>query len=149
MMENLDCLYRWLKDKGVFLFDQNLPFSSKDSKAITIKLKDSDVWGIFIDKEQLKTYAEEKTAMLHESGHYATGTTHEVCSPYDLVAKHEYEANKWAIQHALSEDELDHAVAEGHTELWDLAEYFNVTEEFMKKIVCWYAHGNLNTESYF
>ena len=86
--------------------------------------------------------------MLHEGGHYATGTTHEVSSPYDLVEKHEYKANKWAVQRALSSDELDDAVAEGYTEIWSLAEHFGVTEEFMRKAVCWYTYGNLAVDDY-
>lgn len=149
-MENLNSLYKWLDLEGVFVFDKRLPFSKKDSKATTLKLKPPyEAWGIFLDKERLKTEAEEKSAMLHESGHYATGATHEVNSPFDLVAKHEYKADKWAIERALSVDELDDAVAEGHTEIWDLAEYFCVTEDFMRKVVCWYTYGNLATELYF
>lgn len=45
--------------------------------------------------------------------------------------------------------DLDEAVAEGHTEFWDLAEYFGVTEDFVKKAVRWYTYGNLATELYF
>lgn len=148
-MENLDNLYQWLQNEGVILFDRQLPFSGKNTKALTIRLKSHDVWGIFLDGGRLESRAEEKSAALHEGGHYATGTTHEVCSPYDLVSKHEYKADKWAVQRALSADELDEAVAAGHTELWDLAEHFGVTEEFMKKAFCWYTKGNLATEHYF
>ena len=46
----------------------------------------------------------------------------------------------------MSADELDEAVAEGHIELWDLAEYFGVTEELMRKAVCWYTYGSLNAD---
>ena len=49
----------------------------------------------------------------------------------------------------VSEKELDEAIADGHTEIWDLAEYFGVTEDFMRKAVCWYTYGNLATELYF
>lgn len=56
---------------------------------------------------------------------------------------------EWAVQSYISENDLDDAVADGHTDLWDLAEYFGVTEDFMKKVVCWYTHGNLATELYF
>lgn len=74
-MENLNSLYKWLDLEGVFVFDRRLPFSKKDSKATTLKLKPPyEAWGIFLDKERLKTEAEEKSAMLHESGHYATGS---------------------------------------------------------------------------
>ena len=146
-MENLDRLYQWLDKEGVFLFDRQLPFSKKDSHATTIKLKPPcEAWGLFLDKGRLRTEPEEKSALLHESGHYATGTTHEASSPFDLIQKHEYKADKWAVQRALSADELDEAVAEGHIELWDLAEYFGVTEELMRKAVCWYTYGSLNAD---
>lgn len=148
-MENLDSLYQWLHDEGVFLFDRQLPFSKKNSNALTVNLSGSDTWGIFLDGGELNTTAKKKSALLHEGGHYSTGTTHEVCSPWDLVAKHEYKADKWAVERALSEEELDEAVAEGHTELWDLADYFGLTEELMRKVVCWYTYGNLATELYF
>ena len=45
--------------------------------------------------------------------------------------------------------DLDDAVAQGCTELWELAERFGVTEDFVKKAVCLYVHGNLATELYF
>lgn len=147
-MENLDNLYQWLREEGVCLFDRQLPFSQDSSKAVTIRLNGHDTWGIFIDTGRMDTRTEEKAAMLHECGHYATGTTHEVSSPYDLVEKHEYKADKWAVQKALTAEELDDAVAEGHTDIWDLAEHFGVTEEFMRKAVCWYVHGNLAVEAY-
>ena len=149
-METLDNLYQWLTDEGVFLFDRQIPLSNQYSKAVTIKLNPPiSAWGVFLDKEKSKTHAEEKSALLHESGHYATGATHAVYSKLDLVEQHEYKADKWAVQHALTEDELDEAVAEGYTEIWDLAEHFNVTEDFMRKVICWYTYGNLDTKLYF
>lgn len=50
--------------------------------------------------------------------------------------------------HLFSKDELAEAVAEGNTEVWQLAEYFDVTEDFMHKTVCWYVHGNLAVDLY-
>lgn len=147
-MEKLNDLRQWLTDEGVYLFDRQLPFHNDTSHAVTIRL-DGNVWGIFLDGDHLRTTAEEKSATLHEAGHYATLTTHALDSPFDLVAKHEYKADKWAVERAFSAEELDEAVAAGCTELWELAEHFNVTEEFMRKAVCWYTHGNLATELYF
>jgi len=40
-------------------------------------------------------------------------------------------------------------VAEGCCTIWDLAEYFGVPEELMKKAVCWYTYGNLAADLYF
>ena len=67
----------------------------------------------------------------------------------DCRQRHENQANRWAIQTLIPVDDLDEAVAEGCTEVWELAERFGVTEEFMKKAVCLYVHGNLATELYF
>ena len=37
----------------------------------------------------------------------------------------------------------------GFPKVWELAERFGVTEDFMRKAVCLYVHGNLATELYF
>lgn len=148
-MENLDNLRQWLRDEGVLLCDQNLPFSDENTKAATIHLNASNTWGIFTDSQRYETRAEEKSVLLHESGHYATGATHELSSPFDLVEKHEYSADKWAVVRALSVEELDEAIALGYDELWSLAEHFDITEDLMRKAVCWYTHGNLAVDFYF
>ena len=147
-MEKLDSLYQWLHEKGVYLFDRQLPFSNGATKALTVELKASNDYGIFLDKGRLKSKAEEVSALAHEAGHCATGATHELSSPFDLIEKHESKADKWAIERLVSSDELDAAVADGHTEIWDLAEHFGLTEDFMRKAVCWYTYGNLNVEHY-
>jgi len=148
-MEQLISLYERLKDNGVMVFEQPLMFNNPETKSVTMLLKHTENWGIFIDTSRIDTLAEEKVILAHECGHYETGTTHEVCSPLDLIEKHEYKANKWEIKHLISEEELDEAIANGYTEIWSLAEYFDVTEDFMKKVVCWYTYGNLDTELYF
>lgn len=147
-MEKLEQLNDWLEQEGVFVFDRQLPFSSEQSKAVTVRLN-AGVWGIFLDRGRLETEAEELSAALHEGGHYATGTTHALSSPFDLVAKHEVKADKWAVKRLLTARELDDAVAGGCTEIWQLAEHFGVTEELMRKAVCWYTYGNLAAELYF
>ncbi len=148
-MGKLIDLCNWLSDEGVFLFDRQLPFSREETKALTIRLNAGDTWGIFLDGGRLETDAEKTVAAYHEGGHYATGTTHEITSPLDLIEKHEYKADKWAVEHLITQEELDEAVAAGYCELWQLSEYFGVTEEFMQKAVCWYVHGNLAAELYF
>lgn len=147
-MGKLIDLYDWLSQEGVMVFDRQLPFSSEDTKALTIQLSGTGTWGIFLDTGRL-THREMLVAAYHESGHYATGTTHAVCSPQDLVEKHEVKADKWAIKKLIRKDELEAAVKAGHTEIWDLADYFGVTEDFIRKTVCWYQNGNLDTEYYY
>lgn len=142
-------LYDWLSQEGVFVFDRQLPFSDEKTKALTVKLERTNTWGIFIDAGRMDTDAERAASIYHEGGHYATGTTHEVCSPQDIIEKHEYKADKWAVQAAVSKEDLAIARAAGHREIYDLAEYFGLTESFILKVVCWYDHGNLDVDLYY
>ena len=62
--------------------------------------------------------------------------------------KMENRADRWAIRKLIPREEFLSAVAEGCTTVWQLAERFNVTEEFMKKAMCYYTHGNLAYQLY-
>ncbi|MGN0968851.1 MAG: ImmA/IrrE family metallo-endopeptidase [Oscillospiraceae bacterium] len=142
-MEQIISLYNELNRAGVRFYHWDMD----DLQAVTIE--QGGRYGVFMDFGNIRTGAEELVTVAHEGGHISTGATHKVDSPYDLVEKHEYKADKWAIRRLIPEDALDEAVADGCTELWQLAEHFGVTEEFMKKAVCWYVHGNLAAELYF
>lgn len=104
---------------------------------------------IAIDPWKMDSVAKEKVALGHELGHCSYGGFYNRFAKRDVVQKHENQADKWAIKKLVPVEALDEAVAAGHTELWDLAEYFDVTESFMQKVVCWYTYGNLATELYF
>ena len=92
---------------------------------------------------------QERVHLSHELGHCVTGSFYNIHAAADTRLRHENKANKWAIQALIPVEELDDAVAQGCTEVWALAERFRVTEEFMKKAVCYYVHGNLAAELYF
>jgi len=104
---------------------------------------------IGIDSSILKNEPSRLVHLAHELGHCVTGAFYNRWSKTDVRQKHENTADKWAIVQLISKEELEAALAAGHTELWELAEYFNVTEDFIKKVVCWYMHGNLDVDSYF
>lgn len=93
--------------------------------------------------------AQEMVHMAHELGHCVTGSFYNRYAAIDHRLRHENKADKWAIQRVIPMESLDEAVAQGCTELWELAEWFHVTEDFMKKAVCYYVHGNLASELYF
>lgn len=142
-METVLTLYDELNSAGVRFYHWDLD----DGQASTIEMDGN--YGIFMDFSNISTQAEELVAVAHEGGHVFTGATHKVSSPYDLIAKHEYKANKWAVQRLISPEALDAAVAEGCTDIHSLAEHFNVTIPFMKKAVCLHTHGNLASDLYF
>ena len=93
--------------------------------------------------------AQERVHLGHELGHCVTGSFYNRYAAVDCRQRHENQANRWAIQTLIPVDDLDEAVAEGCMEVWDLVVCFGVTEDFMRKAVCLYVHGNLATELYF
>lgn len=104
---------------------------------------------IAIDPYQLSSRREEKLKLAHELGHCLTGSFYNIHASVDCRQKHENTADKWAVNQLIPAWALDEAVAEGYTEIWELAEHFDVSEEFMRKAVCFHVHGNLAVELYF
>ncbi len=104
---------------------------------------------IAIDPDRIADEADERTKLAHEMGHCITGSFYNQWSQFDVRQKHENIADRWGILRLIPIADFDSAVASGCTELWELAEHFGGNEEFMKKAVCLYTHGNLATELYF
>ncbi len=98
---------------------------------------------IALDPKQLSSSADEKTKVAHELGHCVTGSFYNVFSSCDDRQRHENKADKWAIKKLIPKDELENAVSKGYTEIWQLAEWFNVTESMIRKAISWYRYGNL------
>lgn len=107
--------------------------------------------GCFIgmDKSTLDGGVQERVHLSHEMGHCMTGSFYNIYAAADLRQRHENRADKWAIRRLIPVEELDDAIAAGHTELWELAEYFGVTEQLLKKAICLYVHGNTAADLYF
>ena len=78
---------------------------------------------------------QERVHLSHELGHCVTGSFYNRYAAVDCRQRHENQANKWAIQTLIPVDDLDRAVAEGCTEIWELAERFGVTEDFVRKAI--------------
>lgn len=103
-----------------------------------ITIRDGGYYAIFLDFRKIRSARLLKGICCHELGHAATGALHKVCSPFELVERSEYRANRWAAEHFLTADEFRDAFASGYTELWQLAEYFDLPEEDVRNaLVYW------------
>ena len=71
----------------------------------------------------------------HEMGHCMTDSFYAGYSPFELRAKHENRANEWAANRLIPFDALCAAVKGGCRELWELAEYFDVSCSFVEKAI--------------
>lgn len=137
-------LYTLAEQQNIEVIETSLP----ENGSLSL-MDDQGNCYIGIDQSVMDGDALERVHMGHELGHCLTGSFYNIYTPYDLRQRHENRADKWAISRLVTEDALDEAVAVGCCELWNLAERFGVTEQFMKKAVCYYVHGNVAAELYF
>jgi len=136
-MDKLIEIYREMYDDGIILFNHDMLCC--EEAAATIKIGSLD--GVFIDSNKFGTIADEMFAVTHEYGHLKTGTTHRVHSPLDLISRHEYRANKWAVNRLIPYDDLNEAFADGCVEVWELAERFGVPEFFILRAIEYHARA--------
>ena len=102
----------------------------------SVSLGDEKVVGI--DRSKIDGCAEEYTILIHEKGHFDSGAFYTASSPYLLKEQAERRADRAAILRYIPLEELRECLAAGMVEIWDLAEYFGVTEAFMRKCVEYY-----------
>lgn len=130
------------RDVGVYWFSLD--------RAESLSFMDEDgCCHIAMDPWSHRSISEETVKLAHELGHCMTGSFYNKYATCDNRKRHENRADKWAIEHTISAEELHRAIQNGLVEIWSLAEHFGVTEEFMKKAVCYYTYGNLNVNLYF
>jgi abortive infection bacteriophage resistance protein len=104
---------------------------SDDTTSIAVHF--DNIYGIALDCSRLKTNAAIKSSLAHELGHCETHSFYNVQNYYDVKSRHEYRADKWAVKMLLPKDELERAFERGYVEIYELSEYFGVTEELVKK----------------
>lgn len=127
MYDNLTSLYKYADDNDIEVY--YFPMRSERASAAF-----SDRT-IIIDTDQLETSAEEVVHLAHELGHIETNSFYNVNSQFVLQEKMEHKADRWAINGLIPLHELKTALSDGLREKWELAERFNVTEDFIVKAI--------------
>ena len=117
-------------------------------RATSLSVQLGDRYAFALDPWKLGSLAQETVCLAHELGHCETGSFYNQYAALDVRQRHENRADKWAIQHLIPVEDLDEAVVEGCEDIPALSEHFCVTEDLMRKAVCWYTHGNLAAEMY-
>lgn len=137
-------LYELAKQQNIEVLACSMP----KNESMSVMLEDGRCF-VGMDGSVQDGGVQERVHLSHELGHCVTGSFYNIHAAIDHRQRHENRANKWAIQTLIPVEALDNAIAEGCTEVWELAERFQVTEEFIRKAVCLYVHGNLAEELYF
>ena len=137
-------LYDFAKQQNI----EVVPYSMPQNESMSVMLEDGRCF-VGMDASVQDGGVQERVHLSHELGHCVTGSFYNIYAAIDDRQRHENRADKWAIQMLIPVEALDDAIAEGCTEVWELAERFQVTEELVRKAVCLYVHGNLAEELYF
>lgn len=136
-MIELDDLYDYANENGIETEYRNMRYVPALSVVI-----DGEMC-VVINPVMISSSADEKVKLAHEIGHCTAGGFYDKLSPWDVVARCENRANKWAIKKLVPKDELETAIKRGNMNLWELSEKFNVTEGFIKKAISFYRSGHL------
>ena len=131
-------LFQEAKARGITVEYCQLPLNQ------SISVQDDDGDFVLMDLSLMWSGAKERTHLGHEIAHSATGTFYNPYTPLEVRKRYENIADKWAIHRLVPLQELKAAIKAGYTELWELAERFTVTEDFMRKAICLYKNGNLD-----
>ena len=128
-MEKLISLYDYAQENDVGVY---FPYIGHFKSVIIKDIKDVD---ILLDMKAISNEAEETECLAHELGHFATGSYYNFDSTAETRSRLEYRANRWTVHKMLPFNELKDALLSDITEIWELAEYFNYTEDFVRKAI--------------
>ena len=101
-------------------------------------IRDQGFYAVFLDFSKIRSTRLLRGVCCHELGHAATGALHKVDSPFELVERSEYRADRWSAEHFLPADDFREAFQCGYTELWQLAEYFDLPESDVQKALTYW-----------
>lgn len=113
------------EEDDILIIDGNL------RKCPSIAVCDDGDCAIILDCKRIKRKSDLITYLAHELGHCETMSFYNENS-LETRPRMEYRANKWAIKKLIPKDEMEEAMEQGYEELWELSEYFDVSEDMVK-----------------
>ena len=126
-------LYQLAIDKGIAIEH----FHLEANKALVCEYI-PDSFAIAIDDRKIIDTTDETMCLAHELGHCETGAFYMAKSKFETRERCENRAFRWMVAHILPLPALKKAISEGLEEIWQLAEYFNLPEDFIKKAISYY-----------
>ncbi len=94
---------------------------------------------VALNYKNIKNSKEETCILSEELGHYYMDATYNYsCIDKVLIDKQEYRAKKWSYSILIPFDKLKKALKSGIDTIYNLAEYFNVTVDYMKQAINFY-----------
>lgn len=100
----------------------------------TLKYNDGRIKGNRIAiRKDIDTSRKKACVLAEELGHHATSAG-DILNQNDANnRRQERAARKWAYEKIVPIENIRFALKDGHTEVWDMAEYLDVDEEFLRE----------------
>lgn len=89
-------------------------------------------------RSSIETNAKKGCVLAEELGHYYMNSG-DVINQDDVInRKQERLARQWAYKKLLPVENIQFALSDGYTQIWEMAEYLDVDEEFLKEALIYY-----------
>lgn len=118
------CIYNDLSALGVDVVDRKLKANS------AIAFFDDF---LVVDFSRCQNSAQMRTVLAHETGHYLSGAFYLAYSPYEVKEQAEHRAFVASVEKYLPVCEIQKCYKMGLSETWQLADYFDLDEDYIKK----------------
>ncbi len=129
-MKSIQELYEICKKENITVDFINCPACG------SISLFGKDGCSVGIDSGTPAGLVKERAA--HEIGHCVKGAFYNRYASLDLISRHEYRADKWAIEELIPRDELVEQIRKNVDSIYLLSQHFGVSEDFMVKACRYY-----------
>lgn len=131
-MQLIDRIERTIAKTGTEL--HHIPLNGL--KAVTISANGKTA--VYADIDDLRTMSALASAEAHEYGHVVSGAVYGITADSITILKQEYKADKAAAHKFLPVRKIKKAIADGYTELWQLADLFGFDERFILRTIAIY-----------
>lgn len=131
---DLNKLYDIAEKENIKVYDWNIEDCSG------IYLNYDKINAVALNYDEFGTYIEEKCTLAEELGHYYMDATYSLSSSLETKSRQEYRAKKWAYTTLIPFADFKNALKKGITKIYELAEYFDVTVEFMQNCITFYTN---------
>lgn len=130
---NLNNLYDLAEKEKIKIYDWHI----EDAYGAFINI--DKINAIALNYNKIGTYVEEKCILAEEIGHYYYDATYSpYCQDMQFITKQERKAKKFAYNVLVPFENLRKAILSGKTSILSLAEYFDVTAQFMSNCIALY-----------
>ena len=118
-------VYNKIQENNIRIF----PFGLQNIKSVSIETNNK--YGIFMNYNEIENSDDEFCIATHEYGHCMSGSTHPLNSPFDIISRHEYRADRKSVLDFLPIDRIKSAIKDGCRSAYEFSEYLEVPEQFV------------------